>query len=144
MQTASSSQIAPKIALVIGATGSCGGHAAAALQKHGWTIRALARDPDGARAKVGAHMPIEWVKGDAMVGADVMAAAAGARLIVHAANPPGYRNWSGPVLPMVRATIAAAKVNGARIIPAGTVYNYRARRRRQRSREDEAAASRDP
>jgi nucleoside-diphosphate-sugar epimerase len=113
-----------KIALVIGATGSFGGHAAAALQKHGWTIRALARDPDAARAKAGARMPIDWVKGDAMVGADVMAAAAGARLIVHAANPPAYRNWPGLVLPMVRATIAAAKANGARVVLPGTVYNF--------------------
>ena len=113
-----------KIALVIGATGSFGGHAAAALQKHGWTIRALARDPDAARAKAGPFMPIEWVEGDAMIGADVMAAAAGARLIVHAANPPAYRNWQGTVLPMIRATIAAAKANGARIVLPGTVYNY--------------------
>jgi nucleoside-diphosphate-sugar epimerase len=121
MQTQSHS---PKIALVIGATGSFGGHVAAALQKHGWTIRAMARDPDGARARAGARMPIDWVKGDAMVGADVMAAAAGARLIVHAANPPAYRNWRGTVLPMIRSTIAAAKANGARIVLAGTVYNY--------------------
>jgi nucleoside-diphosphate-sugar epimerase len=113
-----------KIALVIGATGSFGGHAAAALQKHGWTIRALARDPDAARARVGANMPIEWVGGDAMVEADVLAAAAGARLIVHAANPPAYRNWPGLVLPMVRATVAAAKANGARVVLPGTVYNY--------------------
>jgi nucleoside-diphosphate-sugar epimerase len=121
MQTQSSS---PRIALVIGATGSFGGHAAAALQKHGWTIRAMARDPEAARAKAGAHMPIDWVKGDAMIGADVMAAAAGTSLIVHAANPPAYRNWPGLVLPMVRATIAAAKANGARVILPGTVYNF--------------------
>jgi len=120
MQTHPSS----KIALVIGATGSFGGHAAAALQKHGWTIRAMARDPDAARAKAGAHMPIDWIKGDAMVGADVMTAAAGTSLIVHAANPPAYRNWPGLVLPMVRATIVAANANGARIILPGTVYNF--------------------
>jgi nucleoside-diphosphate-sugar epimerase len=113
-----------KIGLVIGATGSFGGPAAPARPKHRWTIRAMTRDPDAARAKAGARMPIEWVKGDAMVGADVMAAAAGARLIVHAANPPAYRNWPGLVLPMVRATIAAAKANGARIVLPGTVYNF--------------------
>jgi len=52
-----------KLALVIGATGSFGGHAAAALLKHGWTVRALARDPAAAQAKAGARMPIDWVKG---------------------------------------------------------------------------------
>ena len=37
-----------KIALVIGATGTFGLHALEALAKHGWTIRALARNPAGA------------------------------------------------------------------------------------------------
>jgi nucleoside-diphosphate-sugar epimerase len=113
-----------KIALVIGATGSFGGHAAAALLKHGWTIRALARDPAAAGAKCGARMPIEWVKGDAMNDADVMAAAAGAKVIVHAANPPGYKNWRGLAVPMLEATIAAAKAHGARIVFPGNVYNF--------------------
>jgi nucleoside-diphosphate-sugar epimerase len=113
-----------RIALVIGATGSFGGHAAAALLKHGWTIRALARDPTAARAKAGPRMPIEWMKGDAMNGDDVMAAAAGARVIVHAANPPGYRNWRGLAVPMLAATIAAAKAHAARIVFPGNVYNF--------------------
>jgi len=113
-----------KIALVIGATGSFGGHAAAALLKHGWTIRALARDPAAAKAKCGARMPIEWIKGDAMNGADVMAAAAGAKVIVHGANPPGYKNWRGLAMPMLNATIAAAKAHGARIVFPGNVYNF--------------------
>jgi nucleoside-diphosphate-sugar epimerase len=115
---------APRIALIIGAAGSFGGHAAVALQKHGWTLRALARDPDAARAKAGAHMPIDWVRGDAMNPADVAAAARGARLIVHAANPPGYRNWRGLAVPMLEATIAAAKAEGARIVLPGNVYNF--------------------
>ena len=34
-----------KTALVLGATGSFGAHAVQALIKHGWTIRALSRDP---------------------------------------------------------------------------------------------------
>jgi nucleoside-diphosphate-sugar epimerase len=125
MPTASTtSRIAPKIALVIGATGSFGGHAAAALQKHGWTIRALARDPAAARAKAGDRMPIDWVKGDAMNRADAAAAAKGARLIVHGANPPGYRNWRGLAMPMLNATIAAARTEGARIVLPGNVYNF--------------------
>ena len=48
-----------RTALIIGATGSFGGHAAAALIKHGWTIRALARDPAKAAAKAGPRMPIQ-------------------------------------------------------------------------------------
>ena len=113
-----------RIALVIGVTGSFGGHAAAALVRHGWSVRALARDPAAARVKAGARMPIDWVAGDAMEAGDVARAAAGASVIVHAANPPGYRNWRGLVLPMMAATIAAAQASGARIVLPGNVYNY--------------------
>jgi len=111
-------------ALVIGATGSFGLHAAEALIKHGWTVRALARDPAAAAAKVGDRSPIAWVKGDAMDRASVVAAAQGVQLIVHAANPPGYRNWKGTVLPMSDNAIAAAKASGARLAIPGNVYNF--------------------
>jgi hypothetical protein len=47
-----------------------------------------------------------------------------ADLIVHAVNPPGYRNWRGLALPMLDNTIAAAKSAGARIMFPGTVYNF--------------------
>ena len=56
--------------------------------------------------------------------ADVVAAAEGVQVIVHAANPPGYRNWRGLALPMLRATIAAATQVGARIVLPGNVYNF--------------------
>jgi nucleoside-diphosphate-sugar epimerase len=59
-----------------------------------------------------------------MAEAEVVAAAAGAEVIVHGANPPGYRNWAGLQLPMLRSTIAAAQATGARILFPGTVYNY--------------------
>jgi nucleoside-diphosphate-sugar epimerase len=111
-------------ALILGATGSFGAHAMCALIRRGWTIRALARDPTAAARKSGAHMPIEWIQGDAMAEADVIAAAKGVSLIVHAANPPRYKNWRGLALPMLKSTIAAAKAEGARIVLPGTVYNY--------------------
>ena len=110
-----------RTALVIGATGGIGGAIAERLAADGWTIRALNRQPD--KARVGREA-FEWVQGDAMVEADVVAAAAGAELIVHGANPPGYRNWAGLQLPMLASTIAAAKATGARILFPGTVYNY--------------------
>ena len=113
-----------KTALVVGATGAFGAHATQALLKHGWSVRALARDPAKAAAKAGARTPIEWIKGDAMNVADVVSAAKGCSAIVHAANPPGYRNWAGLVLPMIQATIAAAEAAGARIVVPGNVYNF--------------------
>ena len=111
-------------ALILGATGGFGGEMAKALKTHGWQIRALNRDPEKA-ARQAADLPfIDWVKGDAMKAEDVQAAAEGVDIIVHAVNPPGYRNWAGTVVPMLDNTIAAARTTGARIVFPGTVYNY--------------------
>lgn len=112
-------------ALVLGATGGIGGETTAALLRRGWRVRALARDPAGAAARwpAGAARP-QWVAGDAMDADSVIAAARGATLIVHAVNPPGYRNWGALVLPMLDSTIRAAQASGARIVLPGTVYNY--------------------
>ena len=109
-----------KTALVLGATGGIGGETCLALQRHGWKVRALARNPRKDSPADG----IEWMRGDAMVAADVLAAAQGATLIVHAVNPPGYRGWERLVLPMLDNTIAAATAVGARIVLPGTIYNF--------------------
>ncbi|MET0273389.1 MAG: NAD-dependent epimerase/dehydratase family protein [Phenylobacterium sp.] len=111
-----------KTALVIGATGGIGGATAERLLAGGWRVRALNRDP--ARVAANRLAGLDWVKGDAMVAAEVAAAARGVSLIVHGANPPGYRNWGEVALPMLESTIAAAKAEGARILFPGTVYNY--------------------
>jgi nucleoside-diphosphate-sugar epimerase len=110
-----------KIALVLGATGGIGGALAAALVARGWQVRGLNRHPDKIARPIGG---VEWVRGDAMNRSDVVAAAQGADLIVHAVNPPGYRNWQGLALPMLQNTIAAARTSGARIFFPGTVYNF--------------------
>lgn len=107
-----------KTALVLGATGGIGGEVARRLFADGWHVRALTRAPGRERPATAS----EWIIGDAMRASDVAAAAAGAELIVHAVNPPGYRDWDRLVLPMLDNSIAAA--NGARILLPGTVYNY--------------------
>jgi nucleoside-diphosphate-sugar epimerase len=108
-------------ALVIGATGGVGGEVARALLARGWEVRALHRDP--ARA-ASSNPGLRWVEGDAMDQASVDRAAEGMPVVVHAVNPPGYRNWAGLVLPMLDNTIAAATKNGAQVLLPGTVYNY--------------------
>jgi nucleoside-diphosphate-sugar epimerase len=110
------------LALVIGATGSIGGEVARSLLARGWRVRGLNRDP--ARAAKTGPTGIEWVRGDAMIEADVVEAAQGARLIFHGANPPGYSNWARLLPPMLENTIAAARASGARIVLPGNVYNY--------------------
>jgi nucleoside-diphosphate-sugar epimerase len=108
-----------KTALVLGASGGVGGASAAALLRHGWRVRAMGRiipaNPAG----------LEWVTGDAMNRADLVQAAAGVSVIVHAVNPPGYRDWDKLVLPMIDNTIAAARAaGGARVVLPGTIYNF--------------------
>ena len=107
-------------ALVLGATGGIGGETAAALERHGWRIRALSRGGRPADDKTG----WEWVQGDAMDRDAVVDAAQGVNDIVHAVNPPGYRNWGEVVIPMIENTLEAAWESGARILLPGTIYNY--------------------
>ena len=108
-------------ALVLGATGGIGSEVARALRARGWEVTALHLDPSRAAAS---NPHLTWVQGDAMDRAAVVSAAAGASVIVHGVNPPGYRNWAGLVLPMIDNTISAASATGARILLPGTVYNY--------------------
>ena len=110
------------LALVIGATGSIGGEVARALLARGWRVRGLNRDP--ARAAKTGPEGIDWIRGDAMIEADVVAAAEGAAIIVHGANPPGYSNWARLLPAMMDSTIAAARASGARVVLPGNVYNY--------------------
>lgn len=110
-----------RTALVLGATGGIGGAVARALVARGWQVKALNRDaPKASRTAP----EFQWIAGDAMKPADVLRAASGVSLIVHAVNPPGYRNWAELVLPMLDNTIAAARAVGARIVLPGTVYNF--------------------
>jgi len=107
--------------LVLGATGGIGGEVARQLRDAGWDVRALKRGaPNAAERKDG----INWLRGDALNRQDVADAARGCSVIVHAVNPPGYRQWSTLVLPMLDNTIAAARAEGATIVLPGTVYNY--------------------
>ena len=110
--------------LIIGPTGSVGRAITTAFLAHDWNVSALHRDPFRARGRYAEDAPIQWHRGDAMSRDDVRRAAQGADIIVHAVNPPGYRNWKGLALPMLDNTIAAAKATGARILFPGNVYNY--------------------
>lgn len=110
-----------KTALILGASGGVGRETAKALLRRGWRIRALHRDP----GRVAACLPeAAWVRGDALSAEAVAGAAAGADLVFHGVNPPGYRNWKGLALPMLENAVAAARAAGARLLFPGTLYNY--------------------
>ena len=109
-----------KTALVLGATGGIGGEMVRQLLAAGWRVRALKRGETQPARGDG----IGWLRGDALSRTDVMAAAKGCSVIVHAVNPPGYRHWGQLVLPMLDNTIAAAVAENATIVLPGTVYNF--------------------
>lgn len=108
------------LALILGVNGGVGSQVSRMLQQRGWRVRAMTRQQTASRT----NGDVEFVTGDAMNRQDVLDAAKDARLIVHAVNPPGYRNWDRQVLPMLDNTIAAAEACGARIVFPGSVYNF--------------------
>lgn len=111
------------LALIVGATGGIGGTLAGALLAKGWRVRALHRDPVSA-ARARPEPGIEWITGDALEADTYCAAARGARVIIHAANPPRYQGWRTLALPMLGNAIGAARASGARLVFPGNVYNY--------------------
>jgi nucleoside-diphosphate-sugar epimerase len=113
-----------RTALVIGAGGGLGREVTRALLRHGWRVRALLRDPAKAGAGLASLGDVDCVAGDAAQAADVVAAAQDASVIVHAVNPPRYRNWRGLAIPMLRNAIEAARVSGARLMFPGNIYNF--------------------
>jgi len=108
-------------ALVLGASGGIGGEIARQLRDAGWQVHALKRGLD---AETVERDGIAWMRGDALDREAVVRAARGCSVIVHAVNPPGYRNWGEQVLPMLDNTIAAATVAQATVVLPGTVYNF--------------------
>ncbi|MFT7776594.1 NAD-dependent epimerase/dehydratase family protein [Roseateles sp.] len=107
--------------LVLGASGGIGGEMARQLRDAGWRVAALKRD---LAATQELRDGIHWLRGDALNAADVAVAARGCGVVVHAVNPPGYRDWGRLVLPMLEHSIAAARVEGATLVLPGTVYNF--------------------
>lgn len=111
----------PPVALVLGATGAIGSAIAASLAARGYRIRALTRIPPKASA---GKFAVDWMAGDCLDEAQVVSAAQGASLIVHAVNPPGYAKWREVGIPMLANTIEAAAANGATILFPANVYVF--------------------
>lgn len=110
-----------RTALVLGASGGIGGELARQLRDAGWTVKALKRGLATAHeTRDGLH----WLRGDALNAADVARAAQHCSVVVHAVNPPGYRDWQRLVLPMLDNSIAAAQAQRATLVLPGTVYNF--------------------
>jgi nucleoside-diphosphate-sugar epimerase len=87
-------------ALVLGASGRIGRHAATALEAHGWTVAPYRRG-----------------------GMSLSEAAQGADLIFNAWNPP-YSQWQATVPGLTAQVIAAARATGAVVMIPGNVYVF--------------------
>ncbi|MEO0989619.1 MAG: NAD-dependent epimerase/dehydratase family protein [Pseudomonadota bacterium] len=86
-------------ALILGASGRFGRHAAEAFEKAGWTVRRFRR------------------------GGDLTRAAMGCDVIVNAWNPP-YPDWFREVPAYTPKVIEAARASGATVIVPGNVYVF--------------------
>jgi nucleoside-diphosphate-sugar epimerase len=107
------------IALVLGANGRFGQAAVAAFAQAGWRVLAQVRRAPPQPLPAGASTlaaPLSDI--------DTLAArAAGARVVVHAVNPP-YTRWRQEVLPAARLGLDVARRLGARFMLPGNVYNF--------------------
>jgi nucleoside-diphosphate-sugar epimerase len=104
-------------AIVIGANGAFGKSVATALAAKGWHITGFMRSSKPA------NLYHHIIEGNANNPAHVTAACTGQNLIIYAINPP-YPAWAKDALPMLKITIAAAKVSGAKILFPGNIYNF--------------------
>ncbi|WP_306048553.1 NAD(P)H-binding protein [Oceaniradius stylonematis] len=105
--------------VIAGAAGRIGHAAAEAFIEAGWTVRGIARGAKLGRLPAG----VEPVEADAMDREAMIAACAGADVVLHALNPP-YDKWDELAMPMAENVIAAARAAGATVMLPGNVYNY--------------------
>ena len=129
-------------ALLTGATGFVGGHAARALLDEGWTVRALVRS-DPARSPLLAGLPLEFVRGDLSGGSDLESAARECQAIVHVAGVVKARTLEDYRAVNVRATerLAAA---AARAAPTAMFVLVSSQAAAGPARDGRAVAAADP
>jgi nucleoside-diphosphate-sugar epimerase len=106
------------IALVLGANGRLGAAAVQAFAAAGWRVLAQARRQPDALPPGAAHVALDMADGAALAPA-----AAGARVVVYAVNPP-YTRWPALALPLLRQGIAVARRLNATLMLPGNVYNF--------------------
>jgi nucleoside-diphosphate-sugar epimerase len=105
--------------LVLGANGRLGRAAVEAFAAAGWRVFAHARRAPAAPLPPGAQ-PVDRPLDDL---AGLAAQAAGARVVVHALNPP-YTRWAQEALSLARQGMDLAQRLGATFMLPGNVYNF--------------------
>ncbi len=105
--------------IILGGAGQLGRAAAQAFKASGWQVASLVRGSSAAGAAAGT----EIIEVDARDGESVVAAAAGADVVLHALNAP-FGEWERVAVPFADTAIAAARENGATLVFPGNLYNY--------------------
>ena len=135
-------------ALVTGATGLVGSYIVERLLAGGWSVRAMARDPDAARRAIPGGASVDVYRADVLDQASFVHAAAGTDVVFHAAANIIVRGgWESFRVTNIEGTanaIAAAERAGARLLQVSSVAVYGSRTRydaaRRGSRTAEDAA----
>ncbi len=104
--------------LILGANGRFGAAAVQAFTGAGWTVLAQARRSPAALPAGAQHLAIDLADSAALARA-----AAGARAVIHAVNPP-YTAWRTEALPLARQGMDVAAALGATFMLPGNVYNF--------------------
>lgn len=104
--------------LILGAAGRIGRSLALAFVRAGWRTLAVSRRP----------LPLELngaeaLQLDARQVDELVAAAAGASVVINALNAP-YHRWDEQALPLARAAQTVAQRLGALLMLPGNVYNF--------------------
>jgi len=117
-------------ALVTGATGLLGMHLIPRLQREGWQVRALVRDP--ARAGLLSRADVALATGDVLDATSFIRAARGCDVMFHAAaviTPlGGWEAFRRPNVEGTRNAISAAASANARLVHVSSVAVYGANR----------------
>lgn len=125
-------------ALVTGATGLVGSHLVEQLVADGWSVRALARDPEAARRVLPRGLDVELHRGDVLDQTSLVRAARRVSVIFHAAANIIVRGgWESYRLTNIEGTqnaIAAAESAGARLLHLSSVAIYGNRTRHEAAR----------
>lgn len=135
-------------ALVTGATGLVGSYIIERLLDDGWSVRALARDPQHARAAIPGGNAVEIVPGDVLDQASFARAAIGTHVIFHAAAHIIVRGgWDRYRVTNVEGTqnaIAAAERSRARLLQVSSVAVYGGRARYEAARRGSRTTEETP
>ena len=107
-----------RVVLVLGARGRLGAAAVAAFAASGWHVLAQARRAQAAWPAGVVPVTVALADTEALV-----AAAAGASVVVYAVNPP-YTDWARQLMPLACQGLDVAQRLGALFMLPGNVYGY--------------------